>query len=79
MPSGAPRRQGNRRNRRMIHQQLRSQIRVYDEAGNVIETLEHTSPLSPADISLVATDVVDAMVIDDHDTSFGRTNRLRVC
>jgi hypothetical protein len=54
-------------------------ICVYDEADNVIETHEHTSPLSPADISLVATHVVDAMVIDDHDTSFGRTNRLRVC
>jgi hypothetical protein len=25
----------------MIHEQLRSQIRVYDEAGNVIETHEH--------------------------------------
>jgi hypothetical protein len=58
-------------------------IRVSDDAGNVIEAHEHTSPLisdfSPADICAVATQVADAMVIDDRDTSFGRTNRLRVC
>jgi hypothetical protein len=58
-------------------------IPVYDEAGNVIETHGHISPpvsdFSPADICPVAAQVVDAMVIDDRDTSFGRTNRLRVC